>query len=161
MKNNGYTFPITKEMATAKTTAKISTKSAKTIAKKINRKNFLMSKTLVEKMYLGKKSLNGKFYTKASEEIFKLLKLLEANALSRGLNAEGMELLFSAHMGPNYQRGRRKQHYGTKMKITHIHAVIKPGKVKKVKPVKVEKKKEKPKEVKKEEVKPVAEDKKE
>jgi hypothetical protein len=143
MKNNGYTFPITKEMASAKTTARVSTKSSKTIAKKINNKNFLMSKTLVEKMFLGKKSLNGKYYTKTSEAIFKLLKLLEANAISKGMSVEGTELLFSAHMGPNYRRSRRKQHYGTKMKITHLHAVIKPGKVKKIKTVikKVEKKK--------------------
>jgi len=153
MKNKGYTFPITKEMATAKTTSRVSTIHSRFVAKQINGMNFVKAKQVVDDLITKKRGIHsymGLYYTKTSKEILKLLKLLEANALNRGLDFETMNLFISAHMGPAYLRGRRKQSFGMKLKVTHLHAILKPSK--KTKPaVKKEKKKvEKPKTEKKE-----------
>jgi len=137
-----YTFPVTKEMASAKTTARVSTKHSQFVAKQINRKNFAIAKKIVDGLASEKRgidSYSGKYYTKTSKQILRLLNLLEANALNKGLVPEEMQLLISAHQGPAYLRSRRKRMFGMKLKVTHLQAALRPSK-KKVKKVEVPKK---------------------
>jgi ribosomal protein L22 len=161
----GYTFEITKEMVTAKTTSKISTVHSQLVVKYINGKNFAKAKYIIDGLATEKRGIDsrmGRYYTKTSEGFMKLLKLLEANALNRGMDFDSMDLFICASKGPAYHRGRRKSSFGSKLKVTHLQAVLKPGKKRKVKKVFVKKnlevKKETPvvkPEIKKEVLKPV------
>jgi ribosomal protein L22 len=131
MKNKGYTFEITEDMASAKTTDRVSTKHSQFVARHLNGLNLLKAKELLEGLIsqkIGIDSYMGKYYTKSSEGLLRLLKLLEANALNRGLDFETMNVFVSAHRGPAYRRSRRKQKFGTRLKVSHLHAVLKPGK---------------------------------
>lgn len=130
-KNNGYTFEITKDMATAKTTARVSTKHSQLVARHINGIDFTKAKLIVEGLIKKKVAIDsymGKYYTKTSQAILKLLKLLESNAINKGLNPNEMKVFVSAHKGPTYLRSRRKRIFGIRLKVTHLQAVLKPVK---------------------------------
>ncbi|MBL7160020.1 MAG: hypothetical protein ISS95_00490 [Candidatus Aenigmarchaeota archaeon] len=120
-----YTFPISNEtMVTAKSTKRISTRSSQIICKKINNTNFKKTKKFVEGLIDKTSSINGKFYTKVSEGILEVLKQVEANANNRGFDPDEMKLRISAHQGPKLRRGRRKSWFGSRIKVSHIHAVL-------------------------------------
>ena len=121
-----YTIPIEKDMVCAKTTASVSAINAEKVCRVLNRKKYKTAKELIEDISNEKKSIDGKYYTKTSKEINKLVKILGSNASSRNIDPDQMQLLISAHQGPTLFRSRRKRNFGMKIKICHIHAVLRP-----------------------------------
>lgn len=150
--NKKYTFPIGKEMVTARSTKRISTISAVAVCRKINRMDFKKAKDLVGGLLEKSKNIGGKYYTKTAEGIMEVLKSVENNAANRGFEPEQMRLRISAHQGPARLRSRRKRSFGVKLKISHVHAVLEK-KPERKKDAKKEEKAENKKEDMKEEVK--------
>ncbi|MBR9682402.1 MAG: hypothetical protein GOV02_01890 [Candidatus Aenigmarchaeota archaeon] len=148
----GYTFPVEKEMACAKSTLSVSAIHAQTVCKKINGKEFLKAKKFIEDVRDEKVSINGRYYTKTVTEIAKLLHTAEANAIAQNHDTEAMKLFISVSKGPRLYRAKRKRSFGLAMKIANLQVILKPF-VKKQKKTKVEPKKETKKEVPKEEPK--------
>jgi ribosomal protein L22 len=106
-------------------TFSISAKNATKVCKAINRKKFADAKKILEDLIAEKKDLRGKYFTKTSKEILKLLKQLENNAKNKKLDSEAMFLFVSAHRGPTMHRARRKwRRFGSRLKICHVQAVL-------------------------------------
>jgi len=103
----------------------ISSKNAVKVCRSINRKKFDYAKNKLEDLINKKENLNGKYFTKTSKEIFKLLKQLENNAKSKNLDPNAMFLFVSAHRGPTLHRARRKwRKFGSRLKICNVQAVL-------------------------------------
>ncbi|HLE07334.1 MAG TPA: uL22 family ribosomal protein [archaeon] len=128
MPNENYTFPTTKEDVSARTTMRASTKAAEKICRALNRKDFSKAKKFCAGLIEQTVSLDGKFHTKAAEMILELLESAEKNAVHRNLATEGRTLFISAHQGPKYLRARRKRMFGSRMKVTHVQAVLRIAK---------------------------------
>ncbi len=141
MPNENYTFPTTKDDVTASTTMRASTKAAEKICRALNRKDFSKAKKFCEGLIEQTVSLDGKFHTKAAGMILELLESAEKNAQHRNLPVEGRTLFISAHQGPKYLRARRKRMFGSRMKVTHVQAVLRIAKPAEKKEKKVEVKK--------------------
>jgi len=123
-----YTMPVTKEMAYARSTIRASTKDSHIICKKVSRWQFEKAKAFIAGLAAETADIDGKHYTGAAEKIMVMLNSLEANARRKGLEPEKMIIYMSAHQGPNMMRSRRKRMFGSKMKITHVHAILKAKK---------------------------------
>lgn len=123
----GYTMPITKEMVTAQTDLRASTKASLSICKRLNRRGFAEAKGFAEKLVEKEVSVDGKYHSKAAEGILRMLKGLEANAKNRDMDAAKMRLNISVHSGPKLLRGRRNRHHGMRLKNTKIQAVLMPA----------------------------------
>jgi len=121
-------MPVTKEMVCARTELRASRKMAVEVCKKLNRRPFGEAKSFLEKLVKKEVDIDGVYYTKAAEGILKFLAALEHNAKNRDKDPEKMILNISAHRGPTMLRGRRKRRFGTKLKITHLQAVLVPVK---------------------------------
>ncbi len=135
-----YTFPTTKDDVTARTTVRVSTKACEKICSALNRKDFGKAKKFCSGLIEQTVSLDGKFHTKSAQRILELLESAEKNASHRNLSAEGRTLFISAHQGPKYLRARRKRMFGSRMKVTHVQAVLRIAKAVEKKERKVEKK---------------------
>ncbi len=131
----GYTVPIEKGMACAKTMEKVSTVAAQTISKRINGMELKDAKAFLEKLAAKRVSINNKFHTNAAECILVLVNAAENNAITKGLDIEALAVIAAAHKGPKMFRGRRKRAFGMRMKATHVQIVLKPFQ-KKAKPEK-------------------------
>jgi ribosomal protein L22 len=95
------------------------------VCKAINRKKFSSAKKFLENLIAEKADLNGKHFTKTSEEILKLLNQLEKNAKNKNVDPENMYIFISAHKGPTLHRARRKwRKFGSRLKIAHVQAVL-------------------------------------
>jgi ribosomal protein L22 len=106
-------------------TFSISLKNAVKVCKLINRKKFLDAKKDLEDLLNKKISLNGKYFTKTTKEILKLLYQLEANMRNKKLDPDSLFLFISAHKGPTLHRARRKwRKFGSRLKMCHIQAVL-------------------------------------
>jgi ribosomal protein L22 len=106
-------------------TFSISSKNATKVCRAINRKKFVNAKKLLEDLLNEKKDLKGKYFTKSTKEILKLLKQLENNAKNKKLDSDSMFLFVSAHRGPTMHRARRKwRKFGSRLKICHVQAVL-------------------------------------
>jgi ribosomal protein L22 len=106
-------------------TFSISPISSVKVCKAINRRKFSYAKKLLENLIAEKADLRGKYYTKTSEEILKLLNQLEKNAKNRNVDPENMYLFICAHKGPTMHRARRKwRKFGSRLKIAHVQAVL-------------------------------------
>jgi ribosomal protein L22 len=119
-------YAITKDKAaSASTTLNISEKNAAEVCKFLNRKKFAESKKILDNVLNQKLKLNGKYYTKTTEEIMKLLKQLESNARKKELDADKMFLFISTHRGPTMHRARRRwRKFGSRMKSCHVQAIL-------------------------------------
>ncbi|MDD5416356.1 MAG: uL22 family ribosomal protein [Candidatus Aenigmarchaeota archaeon] len=122
-----YTFPITKDMACAKSMLPISYKYTLFISRNINTLPYPKAKKIIEGMASEKLALKGKFYTKASGHILKLLEVLESNAKAKNLDTEKMKLFISTSKGPTMYRLRRKQMYGKQMRVCNVQVILKKG----------------------------------
>ncbi len=121
-----YTIPIDKNSACASATLSISTLNATKVCRVLNRKNFENAKKMIEDLIKRKISIKGKYYTKTAKEILKVLEQVENNAKVKGLEPQKMILYISAHKGPTLHRARRRwRKFGTRLKVTHIQAVLK------------------------------------
>ena len=114
-----------KEKACASGTFSISQLNAVKVCRTINRKKFSDAKKILENLLNEKISLKGKYFTKTSREILKLLIQLENNARGKKLDPDQLFLFISAHKGPTLHRARRRwRKFGSKLKICNIQAVL-------------------------------------
>jgi len=96
-----------KEKVRAMGTFPVSSINATAVCKKINRKKFADAKKFLEKLIDEKVSIRGKYFTKTSKEILKLLNQLESNAKSMNVDTSSLNLFISAHRGATMYRGKR------------------------------------------------------
>jgi ribosomal protein L22 len=120
-----YAITKSKETTCASGTFSISQLNAVKVCRAINRKKFGDAKKTLEGMLNEKTSLKGKYFTKTTEEILKLLNQLEKNAKNKNIDANSLFLFISAHRGPTMHRARRRwKKFGSRLKICHIQAVL-------------------------------------
>ncbi len=113
-----------KEKVRALGTFSISHINAAKVCKVLNRKKFVDAKKFVEDLINKEASINGRFFTKTSQEILKLLNQLENNAKTMNLDANTLNLFISAHRGSTMYRSKRDRRHGIKLKSAHIQAVL-------------------------------------
>ena len=120
---------------------RISTKDAVRLCRVIRKKPLTRVKRLLNDLNARRRSLDGKYYTKAVKEMADTLSSCEKNAVFLGLDNEKLIVHASANTGTILRRRRRKAAFGSRLKSTNIEIMlIEKGKARK------EKKKEKPKE---------------
>ena len=114
----------TKEKVRASSTMSISHINASKVCKSLNRKKFNVAKKFLEDLINKQVSINGKYFTKTSEEILKLLNQLENNAKSMNLDTSSLNLFISSHKGTTMYRSKRDRRHGIRLKSAHIQAVL-------------------------------------
>lgn len=111
---------------------RVSQKNSVIICKVIRKKPLNRAKRLLEDLKSGKRSLGGKYYSNAVEEILHLVNSCEKNAESIGLDKQKLFVHASASMGAIMRRRRRKGGFGSRMKSTNLEVMlIEKGKEKK------------------------------
>lgn len=113
-----------KEKARALGTLSISSKNATKVCKELNRKKFSDAKKFLESLIDEKRSIRGKYFTKTSKEILKLLNQLESNAKAQNIDTTQLNLFISAHKGSTMYRSKRDRRHGVQLKSAHIQAVL-------------------------------------
>lgn len=119
-----YTFKPKERHAKAYSWLNISQKDAKVICRVIRKKKLTTVKRLLEDLLSRKRSLRGKYYTKAVTEIKKLLESCEKNAKFLGLDMDRLFVYASSHKGPTLMRRRRKYEHGRLMKSTNVEIIL-------------------------------------
>ncbi|OGI11932.1 hypothetical protein A3K64_00465 [Candidatus Micrarchaeota archaeon RBG_16_36_9] len=102
----------------------ISSSKATIVCREINRKKFSYAKKFLENLIDEKDSIKGKYFTKTSKEILKLLNQLESNAKALNVDTSTLNLFISAHRGATMFRGRRDRRHGVQLKSSHVQAVL-------------------------------------
>ena len=103
---------------------KISMKASMILCDVIRNKPLTRAKRLLEDLVAERRSLRGKYYTKAAKGILALLNSCEKNADFKGLDAGRLFVHASAHKGTRIQRRRRKGAFGTIMKSTNMEIML-------------------------------------
>jgi len=119
-----YTFEPKERHAKAWGWFRISTKDAKVICRVIRKKPLKRVKRLLEDLLAKRRSLEGKYYTKAVMHIKRLLESCEKNAEYKGLDKEKLIVYASAHKGPTLIRARRKREHGIRFKSTNVEIIL-------------------------------------
>ena len=106
--------------------ARVSLKHSLVLCKKISGLKLGKAKKFLEDLIEKKVSIDGKYYTKASETLLDLLKSAEANAKQKGLNLERVFIKVA-----KADKGRRlilpKSRFkfrGRKAKVTNLKIVL-------------------------------------
>ncbi|MBI4896694.1 MAG: hypothetical protein HY832_04070 [Candidatus Aenigmarchaeota archaeon] len=134
----GYTFvPKQKTAKAMNLNAPVSPKAAMVLCRAIRKKTLTRGKRLLIDLIAENRSLDGKYYTKAAEEMLRLLESCEKNAEFLGLDKGKLFIHGSATRGVHMRRRRRKSGFGSIMKSAHIEfMLIERGKESKTKPEK-------------------------
>jgi ribosomal protein L22 len=114
-------------IASAKiTAARISLKHSLAICNAIRRKKLSSAKRLIEDLIDKKKSLDGKYYTKASKKFLEMLNSVEANAKQKNLNLEKLYIKkITANKGYRLIRPRSRFKFrGKQAKVTNLEIVV-------------------------------------
>jgi ribosomal protein L22 len=120
-----YTFEPEQKFAKAcNRNMRISTRKAAFICKVIRKKPLNRAKRLLSDLNEGKRSLDGKYYSKTVSGILKLLESCEKNAEFMGLDSGRLFVHASAHQGATLQRRRRKSAFGSRMKATNMEIML-------------------------------------
>ena len=106
------------------TSMRISQKSASIVCKAIKNKPLTRAKRLLEDLKAERRSLRGKYYSKAVKNMLMLLNSCEKNAEFKGLDADRLFVHASAHKGANVRRRRRKGAFGSTMKNTNMEILL-------------------------------------
>ena len=85
---------------------RVSGKSSQVLCSRINGQTLLRGRRLLNDLVAGRRSLNGKYYTNAANEILELLGSAQANAEAKGLDPEKLSIHASAHQGFSFWRNR-------------------------------------------------------
>ncbi|MGC9310284.1 MAG: uL22 family ribosomal protein [Candidatus Aenigmatarchaeota archaeon] len=117
--------------------ARVSTSSSKVVCKAIRGMDVLKAKKFLEDIKARKKSINGRYYTKITEELLVLISSAEKNAEFKNLDLNNT---FIAHVAPlkgaTMRRRRHKNKIGSRLKATHLEVILKerpiPGAEKKI-----------------------------
>jgi len=102
----------------------ISTKDSVAICRRLSGMNLRKGKEFLLGMLSEKRSIDGRFHTKAALEIMGLLNSAESNAEFKGLNPDNMIISASAHEGYTFYRPRRFKVHGRRKKVTHVQVVL-------------------------------------
>ena len=139
-----YTFiPKEKHAKAYGNNLRISKKSARIVCNAIKRKPLIRGKRLLIDLQAKRRHLDGKYYSKAVDEILQLLESCEKNADNLNLEKGKLFIHASAHMGTIMRRRRRRSKFGSRLKTAHIEIMlIERGKEKKAKIMKKGEKKE-------------------
>ena len=125
-----YTFVPKEKHAKAYIMYPISTKSAMVVCNAVKKKPLVRARRLLEDLHEQRRSLQGKYYSKAVEYMIEALKSCEKNAEALGLDSGRLMVHMSAHHGPIMRRKRRKGNWGNLLKRTYIEVMlIESGKV--------------------------------
>ncbi len=103
---------------------RISRKSAVKICRIIRGKKLSVAKRLLDDVYLGKRDIDGKYYTKTISEIRQLLRSCEKNAEFRNIAKDRLFVHASAHHGSILRRRRRRSGFGSRMKSTNLEIIL-------------------------------------
>ncbi|MBS3050638.1 MAG: hypothetical protein J4400_00615 [Candidatus Aenigmarchaeota archaeon] len=121
----GQTFVPEQNYARAfGTSMRISQKSASLVCRAIKNKPLTRAKRLLEDLKAERRSLAGKYYSKAVKNMLALLNSCEKNAEFKGLDADRLFVHASAHKGANIRRRRRKGAFGSTMKNTNMEILL-------------------------------------
>jgi ribosomal protein L22 len=124
----GYPVPIEKDkMVYAQTTESISQKKGVELARALLRRSrkFVKVKKMLEDLVNERITINGKLYTKTAKAFLRLFNSLEANARFRGFDIHSLWIkCLSVNKGPTIYRRRRKNAFGSRLKIAHIKLVV-------------------------------------
>ena len=102
----------------------ISRKSSVTVCRKVTGMRSDKAKQLLNNMINQKQSLEGKFYTNTSKEIFELIESGEKNAENKGLDTEKLHVHASAHKGFGFFRLRGWKRRRERKKVTNLQIVL-------------------------------------
>jgi ribosomal protein L22 len=120
-----YTFIPKKSFAKASAhNAKISTKNAEIVCAAIAKKPLNRAMRLLNDLAVERRSLGGKYYTKATKEIKLLLESCEKNAEFMNLEKGRLFVHASASKGSSFHRRRRKSAFGSRMKTTNLEILL-------------------------------------
>ena len=103
---------------------RISQKSASLVCRAIKNKPLTRVKRLLEDLKAERRSLGGKYYSKAVKNMLALLNSCEKNAEFKGLDMDRLFVHASAHKGANIRRRRRKGAFGSTMKNTNMEILL-------------------------------------
>lgn len=103
---------------------RISQKSASIVCRAIKNKPLTRARRLLEDLKAERRTLEGKYYTKAVKGILNLLNSCEKNAEFKGLDVDRLFVHASAHRGANIRRRRRKGAFGSMMKNTNMEVFL-------------------------------------
>lgn len=106
------------------TSMRISQKSASVVCKAIKNKPLTRAKRLLEDLKAERRTLGGKYYSKAVKNMLLLLNSCEKNAEFKGLDVDRLFVHASAHKGANIRRRRRKGAFGSAMKNTNMEILL-------------------------------------
>ncbi len=106
------------------TNMRISTKSAIVICNVIRNKPLTRARRLLEDLNTKKRSLDGKYYSKAVKGVLEILDSCEKNAGFKGLDADRLFVHASAHRGASIRRRRRKGAFGSTLKNTNLEVLL-------------------------------------
>jgi len=101
-----------------------STKDMIKICKVIRGKKLKTVKRLLNDLNLKKRSIGGKYYSKAVAEVLNLLNSCEKNADGLALEKERLFVHASASYGSRVNRRRRKAAFGSRMKYTNLEIFL-------------------------------------
>lgn len=102
----------------------ISTKDSIILCKLIRGKKLTVVKKLLTDLSEEKRSIRGKYYTKAVGEFLIILNSCEKNADNLGLDKGKLFVQSSANLGSHVHRRRRKSKFGSRMKFTNIEVFL-------------------------------------
>lgn len=103
---------------------RVSQKASSIVCRAIKNKPLDRARRLLEDLKDERRSLDGKYYTKAVKEILNLVNSCEKNAEHAGLDTGKLFVHASASKGGAIHRRRRKGAFGNMMKNTHIEVLL-------------------------------------
>ena len=119
-----YTFKPEEKHANAKSTLFISPKDSLILCRAIRKKKLTTAKRLLEDLVSSRRSLGGKYYSKAASQILRIINSCEKNAENLGLDSGRLFVYASASYGPNMRRRRRRSDFGHNLKVTNMEIIL-------------------------------------
>jgi large subunit ribosomal protein L22 len=102
----------------------ISTSGSAAVCRAISGMRTERGRALLQELLDRKRSLSGRYYTKAAREILAILKSAEGNAEGRGLDPEKLHIHASAHQGFTFFRPRGWKRRRERRKSTNLQIVL-------------------------------------
>lgn len=106
--------------------ARISVKNTKPVCRAIRGMYLNKAKKFLEDVIKGRRSINGKYYTKSAKEVLKILLSAEKNAEFKNLDLSKLYIIHIAALkGTTIYRRRHKRSLGMKLKTAHLEVILK------------------------------------
>jgi large subunit ribosomal protein L22 len=102
----------------------ISASSTAVLCRSVTGMRLEKAKALLQDLLDQRRSLSGKYYTKAAGEVLNIVKSAESNAESKGLDTDKLHVHVSAHQGFTFYRPRGWKRRREKRKSTNLQVVL-------------------------------------